>query len=323
LLIIISIFTSFYAGINTIFELDLKKLIALSTLRHLGFISIAFASGLLHLRFFHLLVHALFKSVLFMSIGDIIININHSQDIRYLSKGRVYVPFSSTVIRVSIINLLGIPNISGYFSKDLILETMNFRSSSLFVIVVLYSNILFTYYYSYKLLYFSFQSVKLNPFQTFHSPLPLHSILIVCLRLLTLIFSSIFINLLYQYTIFYCIVPAIKFIPLVLNFITLTYLFLALSLPSPQTKSYFAYFSSILYLSNLAMGVGTTIYIKYLFNSVKSLEIGLLNTTINTLPRLYLKSLSSLITLSLVKIQHRRFILLFRLVFLITLSLSI
>jgi len=101
LLTFIAIFTSFYAGINTIFEIDLKKLIALSTLRHLGFIAIAFSAGLLHLRFFHLLVHALFKSLLFMTIGDIIININHSQDIRYLSKGSVYTPFSSTVSIIS------------------------------------------------------------------------------------------------------------------------------------------------------------------------------------------------------------------------------
>jgi len=90
----------------------------LSTLRLLGFIAIAFSAGLLHLSFYHLLVHALFKSMLFMTIGDIMININHSQDIRYLSKGSIYTPFSSTVIRVSIINLLGVPNIRGYFSKD-------------------------------------------------------------------------------------------------------------------------------------------------------------------------------------------------------------
>ena len=79
-LFIASLFTSFYAGINTMFEVDLKKLIALSTLSHLGFIGIAFSIGLLYLRFFHLLVHALFKSLLFMTIGDIMINLNHSQD---------------------------------------------------------------------------------------------------------------------------------------------------------------------------------------------------------------------------------------------------
>jgi len=156
LLLLVSIFTSFYAGLNTVFEIDMKKLIALSTLRHLGFIAIAFSAGLLHLRFFHLLVHALFKSLLFITMGDIMINMNHSQDIRYLSKGSVYTPFSSIIINVSILNLLGVPNMRGYFSKDLVLERINFNNSSIFVIAVMYMNVVFTYYYSYKLFFFRF-----------------------------------------------------------------------------------------------------------------------------------------------------------------------
>jgi NADH-ubiquinone oxidoreductase chain 5 len=202
LLTFVSIFTSFYAGLNTVFEIDLKKLIALSTLSHLGFIAIAFSAGLLHLSFFHLLVHALFKSVLFIAIGDIIININHRQDIRYLSKGYTFTPFSSTVIRISIVNLLGIPNIRGYFSKDLVLETINFNERSIFVVFIIYFNVLLTYYYTYKLLFFRFQSLKLNPFQTFHSPFLIHTVLVSVLSLFTLFFSTIYIRILYCYNIF-------------------------------------------------------------------------------------------------------------------------
>lgn len=124
------IFTSFYAGINTIFEVDLKKLIALSTLRHLGFIGIAFSIGLLYLRFFHLLVHALFKSLLFITIGDIMINLNHAQDARYLSGGYFITPFSVMLINVSLLNLLGMPRLRGFFSKDLVLETISYSNAS-------------------------------------------------------------------------------------------------------------------------------------------------------------------------------------------------
>jgi len=105
-------------------------LIALSTLRHLGFIGIAFSCGLLYLRFFHLLVHALFKSLLFISIGDIIINLNHSQESRYLSSGYYMTPFSFFLILVSLLNLLGIPRLRGFFSKDLVLETMLYSNMS-------------------------------------------------------------------------------------------------------------------------------------------------------------------------------------------------
>jgi NADH-ubiquinone oxidoreductase chain 5 len=129
-LFVARIFTSFYAGINTIFEVDLKKLIALSTLSHLGFIGMAFSIGMLYLRFFHLLVHALFKSLLFMTIGDIMINLNHAQDARYLSGGYFITPFSVFLIRVSLLNLLGLPSLSGFFSKDLVLETMSYSNAS-------------------------------------------------------------------------------------------------------------------------------------------------------------------------------------------------
>jgi len=129
-LFVARIFTSFYAGINTIFEVDLKKLIALSTLSHLGFIGMAFSIGMLYLRFFHLLVHALFKSLLFMTIGDIMINLNHAQDARYLSGGYFITPFSVFLIRVSLLNLLGLPSLSGFFSKDLVLETISYSNAS-------------------------------------------------------------------------------------------------------------------------------------------------------------------------------------------------
>jgi len=173
------IFTSLYAGLNTIFEIDIKKLIALSTLSHLGFIGIAFSVGLIYLRFFHLLAHALFKSLLFMSIGDVITNLSHSQDIRFLSKGATLTPFSSTTISISIVNLLGLPIVRGFFSKDLVLEAINYTHSSVFVVVVMYINVFFTYFYSYKLLSYSFQSVKTSSsFFLFHPATVFHSLLI-------------------------------------------------------------------------------------------------------------------------------------------------
>lgn len=321
LLICISIFTSFYAGINTIFEIDLKKLIALSTLSHLGFIAIAFSSGLLHLAFFHLLVHALFKSLLFITIGDIMININHSQDIRYLSKGSIYTPFSSIIINISIMNLVGIPNVRGYFSKDLILEAINYNNSSLFIIFVIYINVIFTYYYSYKLFFFSFQSVKLNRYQLFHSPYLVHSILIVVLRVFTLLFSTFFITHLFRFILFYFIVPTIKFLPLFLNISLFLYIVIMLVLPTVKLKKPFAFFSSIIFLRNIIIRFSSHLYLSYLFNSVKSLEIGFLNCTINSVPSEYIKAINSFIYSSLFKVQNVSFIFTFSFFFIFIFSL--
>ena len=148
-----------------------------STLSHLGFIAMAFSVGLGYLSFFHLLAHALFKSLLFMTMGDVMTNLNHSQDIRYLSKGATLTPFSSSLISISIVNLLGLPILSGFFSKDLILESLNYSNSSMLVMVIIYVNVLLTYFYSFKLFYYSFQSIKSSSISLFHQATAFHSLL--------------------------------------------------------------------------------------------------------------------------------------------------
>lgn len=309
LLLLLAVFTSFYAGLNTIFEVDLKKLIALSTLRHLGFIGIAFSVGLLHLRFFHLLVHALFKSLLFITIGDIITNINHSQDIRYLSKGSVYTPFSSLLINVSIINLLGIPNMRGYFSKDLVLESINYNNMSVFVVVIIYMNVLFTYYYSYKLFYFTFQSIKLNPYQIFHTPFFIHAFLMSFLALSTLLFTYIFINYVYLSVTFYSVPLTVKFLPLLLNILVFTYLVKYLCLPTLKYKAPTAFFSSMMFLRNITIRLAPKFYYSVLFYFVKTMEPRFLRYSIHYKPfLLFQSSVPHFVYKSLFNIQFNIFI---------------
>ena len=231
-LLVVRIFTSFYAGFNTVFEVDFKKLIALSTLSHLGFIGLAFSLGLLHLRFFHLLVHALFKSLLFIAIGDIIINLNHSQDSRYLSSGFIYTPFSCFVMSISLVNLLGLPRVRGFFSKDLVLEAASYSNFSIFLEVVLYCNVVFTYYYTYKLFYLSFSTNKVNSYQLFHTVPFTHLYLICLLSLSTLFFSSFFISRIFSFVLLSSMPSLLKFLPLLLNTTMFVYLLVFLTLPT-------------------------------------------------------------------------------------------
>lgn len=125
LIIVVRIFTTLYAGLNSLVERDLKKLIALSTLRHLGFIGLAVASGLEFLAVFHLFTHALFKSLVFISIGEVIGTQSHYQDIRFLSAGVSLTPVSSSYIFVSSLRLFGLPFVRGFYSKDIILEFLH------------------------------------------------------------------------------------------------------------------------------------------------------------------------------------------------------
>lgn len=282
LLLILRLFTSFYAGINSIFEKDLKKMIALSTLSHLGFIGIAFSAGLLQLAFFHILTHALFKSLLFITMGDIIINLNHSQDIRYLSSGMLYTPISCLIIYVSILNLLGLPNLSGYFSKDLILEMMNYSSYSFLIILVLFLNVFFTYYYTYQLFFYSFQPIKVLPYQNFHSPMFFHSICLFVIACSTLLFGFFFMSHICSFILFYPVPTVNKWLPLFLNVIIFVILFLNGKLFTSNNPLVNYYFSNIMYLSNLILTASSNLYYNLGFMIVKSIEIGLFNYSLNT-----------------------------------------
>jgi NADH-ubiquinone oxidoreductase chain 5 len=82
LLLCVATLTIFIAGLRAIFESDLKKVIALSTLRQLGVIMAALGLGLVSLAFFHLLTHALFKALLFLCAGNIIHQSQNNQDLR-------------------------------------------------------------------------------------------------------------------------------------------------------------------------------------------------------------------------------------------------
>lgn len=292
LLLVVSLFTSFYAGMNSLFEKDLKKLIALSTLSHLGFIGLAFSAGLLQLAFFHILTHALFKSLLFMTIGDIILNLNHSQDIRYLSSGIIYTPISCYIMFICLFNLLGLPRLSGFYSKDLILEMMNFSSIGFFINLVLFINVFFTYFYTYQLFYYSFQPNKLNPYQLLHSPMLCHTLLLTFMGIITLVFGFIFTSMISPFLIFYPIPSLNKFLPLIINFSFFFSLVLFLKQFRIRSKWLTLYFSNIMGLSSIMLTFSSNIYFYRVTFLVKSFESGFLGNSLSNHVGLILSTFS-------------------------------
>lgn len=121
-LLLISVLTLFIAGFAANLENDLKKVIALSTLRQLGVILFSLSLGIVFLTMFHLLTHALFKALLFLCAGIIIHNSGGVQDLRHLGGLYFQVPFTVTCLVVANLALCGIPFLRGFYSKDLILE---------------------------------------------------------------------------------------------------------------------------------------------------------------------------------------------------------
>jgi NADH-ubiquinone oxidoreductase chain 5 len=138
ILVFLSMVTTMIAGLCAIWEVDVRRIVALSTLRQLGFMMIILGYGCWLISYYHLLTHALFKSLLFLCVGYVIHGYMGEQDVRGVG-GLIGSPVVSSAINISLLALLGFPFMSGYYSRDAIIESLVFGGLgylNLFVIVV-------------------------------------------------------------------------------------------------------------------------------------------------------------------------------------------
>jgi NADH-ubiquinone oxidoreductase chain 5 len=140
------------AGLSAIFECDIKKIIALSTLRQLGVIIGAIGLSLPLLRFFHLITHAIFKALLFITAGYLISLFQHTQDLRIIGSLIKQLPLTSSATLLSIIALCGAPFIAGFYSKDIILEIILFNPTNLLITFIFIAATALTIAYSARTL---------------------------------------------------------------------------------------------------------------------------------------------------------------------------
>jgi NADH-ubiquinone oxidoreductase chain 5 len=122
LLFFMGVLTITISRLGAFYEIDLKKIIALSTLRQLGLIIISLGIGYYILAFFHLLTHALFKASLFLCAGRIIHSYKGRQDLRDLNGVVSSMPLTSSCLLICSLSLSGFPFLSAFFSKDKIIE---------------------------------------------------------------------------------------------------------------------------------------------------------------------------------------------------------
>nr|YP_010022227.1 NADH dehydrogenase subunit 5 [Fistulobalanus albicostatus]QOL12330.1 NADH dehydrogenase subunit 5 [Fistulobalanus albicostatus] len=154
LLMIVSVMTMFMAGLGACFEFDLKKIIALSTLSQLGLMMYSLSLGLVKVALFHLLMHALFKALLFMSSGCIIHGFKGWQDIRMMGNMMVSLPFISSCFVISNLALSGMPFLAGFYSKDMILELSLMGEVNLLSLFLLFLSTGLTVSYTFRLIYY-------------------------------------------------------------------------------------------------------------------------------------------------------------------------
>lgn len=123
---IISSVTALFAALNGIYSYDVKKIIAYSTCSQLGYMLLAIGLNQYSIGLFHLLNHAYFKALLFLSAGSIIHSLNDEQDIRRMGGLIAYLPFTYTMVLIGTLSLIAFPFLTGYYSKDVILEIAGF-----------------------------------------------------------------------------------------------------------------------------------------------------------------------------------------------------
>nr|AMW67769.1 NADH dehydrogenase subunit 5 [Semidalis aleyrodiformis] len=155
-MLLIGVLTMFMSGCGANFEMDLKKIIALSTLSQLGLMMSTLSLGLISLSFFHLLTHAMFKALLFMCAGMYIHNMSNNQDIRFMGSMSFLMPFSTMCFMFSNLALCGFPFLTGFYSKDLILEEILMLDLNYFIFIMFFLSTGLTVSYSFRLIYYSF-----------------------------------------------------------------------------------------------------------------------------------------------------------------------
>nr|QZN07996.1 NADH dehydrogenase subunit 5 [Craspedacusta sowerbii] len=153
---VIGSFTAFFAATVGLAQNDLKKVIAYSTCSQLGYMIMI--CGLSHYSagLFHLFNHAFFKALLFLSAGSIIHALMDEQDMRRMGSLLHVTPTSYIAIVIGSVSLMGLPFLTGFYSKDLILELTMDRMYLSFVLWLGLMAAFFTAFYSFRLILWTF-----------------------------------------------------------------------------------------------------------------------------------------------------------------------
>ncbi len=151
IILILGRLTILMARISAFAERDIKKIIALSTLRQLGVIVVALGLNIYLLSFLHLIAHAFFKALLFVSVGNLIHANRDYQALSLRGKLSIFMPSSYSCVIICRLSLMGFPFISAFYSKEPIIELCNSYSLSTIVYLIIFIGILITRAYSTRI----------------------------------------------------------------------------------------------------------------------------------------------------------------------------
>jgi NADH-ubiquinone oxidoreductase chain 5 len=150
--------TTIFSSLIGLFQQDIKKVIAYSTMSQLGMMVIAVGLSTYNVALFHLINHAFYKALLFLGAGSVIHAVSDNQDFRKFGGLKSFLPLTYSVMLIASLSLIAFPFMTGFYSKDFILEASygRFAFSGSLVYVVSTIGATFTTLYSVKVLYLTF-----------------------------------------------------------------------------------------------------------------------------------------------------------------------
>jgi NADH:ubiquinone oxidoreductase subunit 5 (subunit L)/multisubunit Na+/H+ antiporter MnhA subunit len=207
---LIGSFTAFFGGLCSVYQSDIKKILAYSTISHCGFLMICYSTYIPEYTVLYLYIHGFFKAAVFLCVGNVIRFSRNYQDFRKMGGFWKYLPFECISTFLCLINLCGLPFSIGFYIKHLLLIGVFFNDFVMyFIIVNILGGAVFGLIYSYRLFYFVFfdfkkakkiiylQSNNILLFSKYYSNTTLASNIAICI----LLFNSYFISI-YLFNIF-------------------------------------------------------------------------------------------------------------------------
>ena len=188
--------TAFFAATVALVQNDIKRIVAYSTCSQLGYMFVALGSGAYQIAIFHLFTHAFFKALLFLGSGSVIHAVSDEQDIRKMGGLYKLIPFTWIIMLIGTLGLTGAPLLSGYYSKDGIIEAafVSQTEGHFYAFYLLVFSALLTSFYSWRLIFLTFNgksNISTEIFSKIHESPKVMLFPLIVLSILT-IFSGIY-----------------------------------------------------------------------------------------------------------------------------------